>query len=174
MARVKLEHIIMWFVESGLEWLDIFLIFFFKSFKPTINKSHDPCSSWWFQSLPPRLSPSTTTGNSWFQQTSTGSNNIGMWSIDEEAGEGRTMKTGPRWVFFFSFLFFFSIFHILLAYLLIFYGIYRILFTKYMTGRATEGDDDQNRPRWCWMRRLGTRWVILFFSLYFLLLTKIL
>ena len=38
---------------------------------------------------------STTTGNGQLQQTSTGGNTA-TWSMDEEVGEGRTMKTGPN------------------------------------------------------------------------------
>ena len=52
-----------------------------------------------FLRVPPCSSPSTTTGNSQFQQTTTGGNNTvntAMYSMDEEAGEGRTTKMGPN------------------------------------------------------------------------------
>ena len=132
----------------------------------------------WNLPVLPHSSPSTTAGNGWFQQTSTGSNNIGTCLMDEEAGECRTMKTGPNnarsivWALGEFFFLFFSYF---LAYWLMFYSLYRILFTKYVTGEwwrvATTKTGPDNAGHVIWAL---DEWSFLFFSSYFLLLTRFL
>ena len=37
---------------------------------------------------------------------------------------------------------------------------------KYARGRVTEGGNEQNGPRWCWMHCLGTRCFFFFFVIF--------